>query len=294
MRVLFLHNPTAGDGGDDREQLTALMHGHGYQPRYCSTKGPGWKQALASAGETDELVVVAGGDGTVAKVLRRLAANAPPVAILPNGSANNISRSLGIGDDLDEWIAGWQHASVHWFARPTVRVDGQERLFVEAAGLGVFPQVIAAPEADSAGGEEKVAHGSAEFIRQLQQSTPSRWQIELDGETIQAEAIMLEVLNVPMIGPRLNLSPGMRPGGDFLDVVCVPMSLRQHMIDYVGAGRIPLPKGLPGIHHAQRIVLHAHGSPLHVDDALWPRQLAADARVEIIAGGSRVRVLQPH
>ena len=94
MKVTLIHNPAAGD---DRQpsagQLEALIEEAGHKVRYESTKEKGWTKALKK--ETD-LVVVAGGDGTVAKVARRLIGEKLPLTILPMGTANNISKTLGI------------------------------------------------------------------------------------------------------------------------------------------------------------------------------------------------------
>ena len=52
-----------------------------------------FKEALAQA---EGLVVVAGGDGTVGKVIAQMPDRGVPVAILPLGSANNIARSFNV------------------------------------------------------------------------------------------------------------------------------------------------------------------------------------------------------
>ena len=50
-------------------------------------------------GDFGDAVIVAGGDGTVGKVAKRLAGTDVPLVVLPTGTANNIARSLGIGVD---------------------------------------------------------------------------------------------------------------------------------------------------------------------------------------------------
>ena len=96
MRATLIHNPGAGD---DRQptgrQIEVLMKEAGYKVRYQSTKEKGWTKVLKK--EAD-FVVVAGGDGTVSKVARRLIGTGVPIAVLPVGTANNISRTLGIAD----------------------------------------------------------------------------------------------------------------------------------------------------------------------------------------------------
>ena len=73
----------------------------GLPTTYQSIKDKDFKAAL---GENWDLVLVAGGDGTVAKVARCLVdrdiAHRIPIAILPVGTANNIARSLGIEGEV--------------------------------------------------------------------------------------------------------------------------------------------------------------------------------------------------
>jgi diacylglycerol kinase (ATP) len=267
MRVLLLHNPEAGGRPDNRAELMQLLRSHGHDPTYQSTKRAGWKRALHAK---PELIAVCGGDGTVAKVLRSLEKGSPPVAILPGGSANNISCSLGIGTDFANWIAGWEAAVPHPFALPLLRAGNREARIVEAAGVGVFAAVIAAADQDEPRGEAKVALGARAFAAQLRSARARQWHVEVDGERIDAEAIMLEVLNVPRIGPRLDLSPGMTPGtAATVDVVCVPAESRRLLIEAVQDGAA-VPAGTLLRRRGREVSFDPGTHEVHVDDALWP------------------------
>lgn len=94
MRATLIHNPTAGDGKVRREDLIDLLHKAGIVPFYQSSKIGELTAALA---EPTDIVIVAGGDGTVAKVVTQMPDRSIPVAILPIGTANNIASSFGIG-----------------------------------------------------------------------------------------------------------------------------------------------------------------------------------------------------
>src|ERR1051326_989280 len=90
--ITLIHNPTAGKKASDADDLKDLLRRAGHKVRYRSAKEPGWKKAL---GKRADLIVVAGGDGTVGRVVRRMPGHDVPVALLPSGTANNIARSLG-------------------------------------------------------------------------------------------------------------------------------------------------------------------------------------------------------
>jgi diacylglycerol kinase (ATP) len=88
-------------------------------------------------------VVVAGGDGTVGFVARRLAGSDHALGILPLGTFNNFARSLGIPTELDAAIEVVR--SGHPTPITVGRVNG--RYFMEAAALGLFGAAIALGEA---------------------------------------------------------------------------------------------------------------------------------------------------
>src|SRR5512134_1926658 len=101
MRALLVHNPSAGSGRPTGEELLAALDRAGFSATYCSTKNGDLEEALA---QPADIVIVAGGDGTVAKIARTLNDRKTLVAILPFGTANNIARCLGISGDPDALI----------------------------------------------------------------------------------------------------------------------------------------------------------------------------------------------
>src|SRR5258706_10863384 len=101
-RATLIHNEKAGDRRHSRGNLIELLERAGYSVAYFPAKHSDLAEAL---GHPAEIVVSAGGDGTVARVVREARAEGPPIAILPLGTANNIANSLGIGG-TPEGLAG--------------------------------------------------------------------------------------------------------------------------------------------------------------------------------------------
>ena len=99
MRVLLIHNPKAGDRKHGKKQLMASLTRCGHQAFYQSIKERGWKKAFK---KPVDLVIAAGGDGTVHKTAWQLMDSGIPLAILPLGTANNLARSLGFTESVDE------------------------------------------------------------------------------------------------------------------------------------------------------------------------------------------------
>src|SRR5437773_8069388 len=92
MRVVIVHNSAAGENRYDRDSLVRLITRGGHETTYFASKNAAWKGAID---DRAEVVVVAGGDGTVAEVATSIVGRGVPIAVLPLGTANNISRALG-------------------------------------------------------------------------------------------------------------------------------------------------------------------------------------------------------
>ena len=69
MRTLLLHNPTAGASHPSAHDLMRQLKAAGLSPTYQSAKAKDYKDVL---NKKWDLVIVAGGDGTVARVARAL------------------------------------------------------------------------------------------------------------------------------------------------------------------------------------------------------------------------------
>jgi len=87
MRALLIHNPKAGDRKHGKKQLMWSLKKNGLQAFYQSIKERGWEKAFK---KPVDLVIAAGGDGTVHKTAWQLMGSGIPLAILPLGTANNL------------------------------------------------------------------------------------------------------------------------------------------------------------------------------------------------------------
>ena len=106
MRVSLLYNQGAGDGVPLDRIRAAIVH-HGHDLVRVVEKHDDSARLLD---ERPEVVVAAGGDGTVGLAARLLAFRNIPLAILPLGTANNIAKSVGTQGSIGDVIAGWDTA----------------------------------------------------------------------------------------------------------------------------------------------------------------------------------------
>ena len=290
LRVLLVYNPTAGDGLDvDRIVSLAEDAGHTVDPR--SVKEEDWARALKAE---PDLVVVAGGDGTVRKVFKTTAGTECTTTLLPVGSANNIARSLGIADqDLGRQIEGWADGRRATFDLGTLSFGSQQETFVESAGGGPFAAQLERAEDVERQGEDKVEFGLGNIAAVVERAPAHAWGVLADGHDLSGDFLGVEVMNVRETGPNIPLAPAAETADAALDLVLIGHAHRASFMAYVDsrlAGRTVEPPNFDA-HRARRVELEPPvDSPFHVDDELEPRPAGNTVTAEV---GPAVRLLLP-
>lgn len=191
-RVLIIHNPNAGRrkrrhrlqaaiaeleslGAQVEVKLTAAA---GDAIRYSHT-------ALASAarGEGPDVVVAAGGDGTINEVVNGLAGGPLPLALLPLGTANVLAAEIGLPDDVPALVQVIRHGP----AVPIHLGEVNGRRFTLMAGVGMDAEIVASVSPRLKRRAGKAAYAVAALIRWLKYR-PHRYRIEVDGVPHEAAA----------------------------------------------------------------------------------------------------------
>lgn len=276
MRVTVIHNQTAGKGDDlDLEALIARLREQGHVPRQCCQGAREFCDVLEAPAD---LILVAGGDGTVASVDKRLGGRCIPIAIVPAGTANNIADSLGIHSAAAGTIPSWTSA-----IRQNVDLghaigrDG-DVTFLESVGCGLFVEMMVRFDLQIEGGqvnptdsEEELIHARRELREVLAAAPCGNCRIEIDGKDYSGSYLMVEVLNMPRIGPRLVLADA-DPGDGLLDVVLVGEADRSILGEYLSRPPSRCVGPAPGLRavRGQRIILNAGDQRVHLDDEPWP------------------------
>ena len=234
MRAIVLHNPDAGNGDVAADELLAALAGGGVTAvRYCSTRQPDFAQAL---GEPADLIVVAGGDGTVIKVVPHLRGRTLPIAILPLGGANNVARSLGItGDPLEIARGGWQGSDRRRLDIGAARGPWGRRLFIEAVGLGALAEAAAAIDKSGVSGPDKSELARRALCETVAAAQPQEVRLTIDGQEVGLRCLLAEIMNLAATGPKLLLAPAADPGDGLLDLVYLEPEARADMLAWLEA-----------------------------------------------------------
>jgi diacylglycerol kinase (ATP) len=273
MRATLMHNPKAGDKGPSGKKLTRWLEGAGYSVSYQSTRKKRFAEALKKPGE---LVVVAGGDGTVTKVARHLVGTGTPLAIVPLGTANNIAGALGITGKPKQIIAGLESARPKSIDVGLVRGPWGELRFFEGVGVGLFTEAMCLADWKDATGDSHPDQEGPVFARELRflrraliDFTPLTWTVTVDGEDVSGEYFLCEVMNTSSIGPQLSLAPKADPADGLLDLVLLDEGQRERLHNYL-IGRIAGNEAPPGldVRRARQVQIAIGGAAVRIDDRI--------------------------
>lgn len=294
--IKLLHNPKAGGEEHTAEKLISAIESAGYKCLYANTKEKGWDNIEP---ETD-FIIIAGGDGTIRKVVTTLISGvfkhkSYPIALLPLGTANNISKSLNITgkpEDIIRYLEKGRH--IHF---DVAQVSGlPDNLFIEGFGFGAFPELITRMEKldknifKSPEEELQTALKILEEIAHTYEAVECR--IEIDGKDYSGKYLMVEIMNIRCIGPNLELNAESSPADGMLEVVLVAERDRAKFAGYVHnkTENKNVPSGFAPV-KAKNIKIEWSGETAHLDDKNI--KIKKNAALEIIPNHKLLEFIVP-
>lgn len=287
----LLHNPKAGAGQLSKEELISILTRSGLDCSYSSTKKTGWEN-IALKGE--DFLIIAGGDGTIRKVAgelldKKLSDRKLPIGLFPIGTSNNIATSLGITGDYSEFIRTLKGKNTKKYDVGRIYGLRQEKFFLESLGYGIFPSLMEEMDKQDQSSKDtpgKKIRTALELLYDVVTSCPAVFcEINLDQKDHSGKFLMVEVLNIPSIGPKLKLAPFANPGDGEFDVVLVSEEQRQNLADHI-SDRIQGKESLPFFKtiKAKDLKIFWQGPAMHVDDELLQLSKPKEIRIEVLEG----------
>lgn len=142
-------------------------------------------------------VIVAGGDGTIGWVVRKLAETKHPLGILSLGTFNNFAKSLHLPTTVDAAIHVIKTGKLHPITLG--RLNG--KVFLEAAAIGLFGETIAAGES----AKDRAFGAFADDVKHVMEARPFTY--ELTGDIRGSGSCMsLVFTNTTSIGSQMPVS----------------------------------------------------------------------------------------
>jgi diacylglycerol kinase (ATP) len=143
------------------------------------------------------MVIVAGGDGSIGWVVRRLADTKHPLGILSMGTFNNFAKSLHLPTNVDGAIRVVKTGRAHPITLG--RVNG--KIFLEAAAIGLFGETIAAGES----AKDRAFGAFAEDVKHIAEAKPFTYELTGDIRG-SGSAMSLVFTNTTSIGSQMPVS----------------------------------------------------------------------------------------
>jgi YegS/Rv2252/BmrU family lipid kinase len=211
-------NPAAGRrrARDAHEEAARGLARAGLRVELFRTSGPRDAEgaARAAVGSFD-LVLAAGGDGTVHEVANGLAGSTTPMGIVPLGSLNVLARELGIPMALEgacAWIGRAEPAAI-----ALGRKD--DRYFILMAGIGfdAWALRLAMGRAEAAGRKVRMRDYAVAALAGTRRYSFPRIEVEAGGRALHGAFGFL--LNCARYGTNIRIGRRARLEEPLLDLV---------------------------------------------------------------------------
>jgi diacylglycerol kinase (ATP) len=236
-KCLLIVNPIAG--GNDKTELVQAAK------EYADNEGVELME-FGTTGEDDEkeicalykehkpeLILVAGGDGTIKMVAEALEDIDVIIGVLPAGSANGLSVDLNLPNDVQENLRIAFHGNV--MEMDMVCINGKKSLHL--SDIGVNAELIRNYENGTIRGKWGYALQAISTLTDL--DPPFHAKIEANGKTIETEARMVVIANTQRYGTGVTINPvGKMDDGKFEIVILKSMDV--FLIGKIISGNIPL------------------------------------------------------
>jgi diacylglycerol kinase (ATP) len=124
-----------------------ILRETGHDTWLVPTQGPGTAGAIARdhIAEGAELILAAGGDGTINEIAAGVAFSDVPLGILPAGTANVLANEMGLGSSIEDAAAGLSDCVPTRVSVGRLKCsNGSERtrLFLLMAGIGLDAKIV--------------------------------------------------------------------------------------------------------------------------------------------------------
>lgn len=257
----FIYNPSAGREKIKRHLPLIIdrLQRLGYQVSVQATGGAGdaAKLSRAAARGGCDLVVAAGGDGTVSEVVGGLAEeeHRPVLGLIPAGTTNDFARALGIPRQI-EWACD---LIIEESPRPVDigRVNG--RYFINIAAGGRLTELTYAVPSEMKTRLGQLAYylKGAEMLPSLK---PVPVSLEYEGGRFAGEIMLFLVTNTNSVGGFEKLAPPARLDDGRFDLLIVK---KTGLAEFIGL----LGKVLLGEHLKDERVIYTQTSWVKVTNA---------------------------
>jgi diacylglycerol kinase (ATP) len=291
MRVGIVRNPVSGRGAGSRDfgEYESKLRAK-YEVLSCQTTSAGSarQQARELVEEGCEIVVAAGGDGTVTDVMQGILGSQATLAIIPTGTGNDFARTIGIGASVPASFEALLAGKRKLIDVAAWRIGSREGHFLNVAGCGFDAAV-----AHRINSGLRFLTGRAAYLAAIGQClrsySPIQLVIEADGQVFEERLMLFAIANAKSYGGGMLIAPTAEIDDGLLDLVMVrDMSKPEFLRSF---GRVLKGSHLshPKVSHLRAcFVTFSSPGPFLVDG-----ELLAPGKVEIQVVPNALEVIVP-
>lgn len=223
MKPYIIFNPVAGANSTSENVIAQLKKLKPIAFRVTRRKGDAEKWARRALLSRADVIIVAGGDGTLNEVVNGLRSRKRrlPVGIVPRGTGNDFARTLELPDTVEENIQIIRARKTR--AIDLVRVTSKRSRYFVNVSAGGFSGVV----------DEKVtrrikrAWGPLAYLRGAAAALPELHAYKTriifdDDEKLSSELYNVVVANGRFVAGGLPIAPTADPGDGLLEIVLIP------------------------------------------------------------------------
>ena len=218
INILFIINPISGGRGKLRipDFIDQYLDKEKFNPNFVFSEYVGHAGELADEAATKnfDVIVAAGGDGTINEIATKVLKHNKILGILPLGSGNGLARFLRIPKNL-------KHALGLINNFKTDRVDTAEfnqKCFFNLAGMGFDAHLSSVFSKDKKRGlSGYVKLGFQEVFNYK----PQTYQLAIDGIAYKRKAFAISIANSSQYGNDVYIAPNASVKDGLLDVCII-------------------------------------------------------------------------
>jgi diacylglycerol kinase (ATP) len=250
------------------------MHQSQHQYDFAFTEGPGDATRISQKAVKSgiDIIVAAGGDGTINEVASGLVGNKGTLGIIPLGSGNGIARSLNIPIPMDECIRFLIHPTI----RPIDVGVVNNHFFFGICGIGFDAEI--GKKFQDFGFRGPIPYFMI-GVREYLFYQPRRFQLEFDGEKKEVQALLVAIANTKQYGNGAVIAPDANPEDGLFDLcivykvaawkaACNSYKLFKGQINKTDFYEYHRCKSVRIISQSISSAVHTDGEPLQLGDSL--------------------------
>ncbi|MFX0113373.1 MAG: diacylglycerol/lipid kinase family protein [Candidatus Hodarchaeota archaeon] len=235
MKALVVVNPVAGGGRSKsylpliKKTLAKIGIDTAYEQTAKSLDARDIAKRAAATANYD-MIIAAGGDGTVNEVANGLIGSDIPLGCLPSGTGNDITSSFGVPMDTVAACLLLARGKRRKMDMGRIISKRRERFFLGVSGIGFDAEVTKV--ANETG--KRYMTGTLPYLvsvfRVLRKFTPIGFKIDSKEFTAEFEGMMVPVGNGPMYGGHMKIVPSACLDDGMFDLLIAGKMPRFHLI----------------------------------------------------------------